>query len=76
MNQGTWVVFELPGFANAASGKEQASLDALRSANETSRFQSSDALWVKLVVADPPVMPIRPLGIQASVTVSREELGG
>ncbi len=29
MDKGSWVVFELPGFANAASGKQQDSMDAL-----------------------------------------------
>ena len=38
MDQGSWVMFELPGFANAASGTEQGSMDALRQANETSYF--------------------------------------
>ncbi|HEY6817099.1 MAG TPA: G8 domain-containing protein [Croceibacterium sp.] len=76
MDQGSWVIFALPGFASAASGTEQGSMDALRRANETSWFRGADALWVKLVVAEPPVMPIRPLDIQASVLVSREGLGG
>ncbi|MXO59446.1 hypothetical protein GRI89_07815, partial [Altererythrobacter salegens] len=71
MDQGSWVIFELPGFTSAASGTAQGSMDALRQANETSWFRDGDALWVKLVVADPPVMPIRPLDIQASVAVSR-----
>jgi cell migration-inducing and hyaluronan-binding protein len=70
MDQGSWVIFELPGFATAASGTEQGSLDALRQANETSWFRDRDALWVKLVAAA-PVMPIRPLDIQASIAVSR-----
>ena len=71
MDQGSWVIFELPGFANAASGTQQNSMDALRKANETSWFKGGDALWVKLVVADPPVMPVRPLDMQASIAVSR-----
>ena len=71
MDQGSWVMFELPGFANAASGTEQDSLDALRKANETSWFRGRDALWVKLVVTEPPTMPIRPLDIQTSIAVSR-----
>jgi cell migration-inducing and hyaluronan-binding protein len=71
MDQGSWVVFELPGFTQAASGTEQGSLDALRTANEASYFRGGDALWVKLVVTEPPVMPIRPLDIQASIAVSR-----
>ena len=71
MDLGSWVIFELPGFTNAASGTEQGSLDALRKANETSYFKGADALWVKLVVAKPPVMPIRPTNIQAGIAVSK-----
>jgi cell migration-inducing and hyaluronan-binding protein len=71
MDLGSWVIFELPGFTKAASGTEQGSMDALRKANETSYFKSGDALWVKLVVAKAPVMPIRPSDIQASIAVSR-----
>lgn len=71
MDQGSWVMFELPGFTNAASGTEADSMDALRSANETSYFRDGDTLWVKLV-ADAPVMPvIRPTDLQARITVSR-----
>ncbi len=71
MDQGSWVIFELPGFANAASGTEQGSMDALRAANETSYFRGGGSLWVKLV-AEPPVMPIiRPTDLQATITVSR-----
>jgi cell migration-inducing and hyaluronan-binding protein len=71
MDQGSWVMFELPGFNNAASGTEKGSMDALRQANETSYFRGDDALWVKLV-ADAPIMAvIRPTDLQASITVSR-----
>jgi cell migration-inducing and hyaluronan-binding protein len=76
MDQGSWVIFELPGFTNAASGTEKASMDALRQANETSYFRDGDALWVKLV-AEAPIMPvIRPTDLQASIKVSRQDLGG
>jgi len=71
MDQGSWVIFALPGFANAASGKEQDSLDALRKANETSYFRGRDALWVKLVVTKPPLPIVRPTDLQASIAVSR-----
>jgi cell migration-inducing and hyaluronan-binding protein len=71
MDQGSWVIFRLPGFANAAAGKEQASLGGLRAANETSWFRDGDTLWVKVVVTEAPRMPIRPLDIQVSVAVSR-----
>jgi cell migration-inducing and hyaluronan-binding protein len=76
MDQGSWVMFELPGFTNAASGTEQGSMDALRQAIETSWFRDGDTLWVKLV-AGAPVMPvIRPTDLQASIAVSREGRGG
>jgi hypothetical protein len=71
MDQGSWVIFELPGFANAASGTEQGSMDALHQAKETSWFNDGGSMWVKLV-ADAPVMEvIRPTDLQASITVSR-----
>ncbi|MEN9704173.1 MAG: hypothetical protein RLZZ393_52, partial [Pseudomonadota bacterium] len=71
MDPGSWVVFEFPGFANAASGKQQDSLNALRQANETSWFKDGKALWVKLVAAPPVSQIIRPTDLQVSMTVSR-----
>jgi cell migration-inducing and hyaluronan-binding protein len=76
MDQGSWVIFELPGFTHAASGTEKGSMEALRQANETSYFRDGDALWVKLV-AGAPIMPvIRPTDLQASIEVNREDRGG
>jgi len=49
MDSGSWVILELPGFTTAASGTEQSSLDALRTASTTSYYKSKDALWVKVV---------------------------
>ena len=43
------MIFELPGFATAASGTPQDSLDALRKASATSYYKGKDALWVKVV---------------------------
>jgi cell migration-inducing and hyaluronan-binding protein len=71
MDLGSWVIFKLPGFTKAASGTEQPSLDALRKAKETSYFKGGDALWVKMVVSEPPVMPIHPARIQAFNKISR-----
>ena len=51
MDEGSWVMFELPGFTTAASGTQQNSLDALRMASALSYFQDQDALWVKVVSA-------------------------
>jgi cell migration-inducing and hyaluronan-binding protein len=71
MNQGSWVMFELPGFARATSGTEQRSMAALRAASETSWFKDADAVWVKLVAAAPVRPIIRPTDLQASIAVSR-----
>jgi hypothetical protein len=71
MDQGSWVIFELPGFANATSGTEQSSLNALRQAKETSWFRDGDTFWVKLVAGPPVMQVIRPTDLQVSMTVSR-----
>jgi cell migration-inducing and hyaluronan-binding protein len=71
MDKGSWVIFELPAFTKAASGKQQGSMDALRRASETSWFQDGKDLWVKLVAAPPVRQIIRPTDLQASITVSR-----
>jgi G8 domain len=75
MAKDSWVVFELPGFANATSGKQQDSIDALRKATETSYFKGPDAVWVKLVIPTAPQGIGRdqfgPLDIQTSITVRR-----
>jgi hypothetical protein len=52
MDNGSWVVFELPGFTTAAAGAEQGRLAALRDARDTSYYKDGDTLWVKLVVAN------------------------
>ena len=72
MDAGSWVIFELPGYARASSGTEQRSLDALRQAKETSWFRDGNSVWVKLVAAPPVSSIIRPTDLQASITVSRE----
>jgi len=50
MDDGSWVIFELPGFTTAAGGAEKSSLAALRDASETSFYRGDGMLWVKLVV--------------------------
>lgn len=71
MDQGSWVIFELPGFTKAASGSKEGSMDALRQANETSYFREGNDLFVKLV-AHAPISPvIRPTDLQASISVSK-----
>ena len=49
LDPGSWVIFELPGFTTAASGAEQSSLAALRTASATSYYKDKDSLWVKVV---------------------------
>ncbi len=74
MAKDSWVVFELPGFATATSGKQQDTIDALRKATETSYFKGPDAVWVKLVIPTAPKgigMDQFNSGTQASITVRR-----
>jgi cell migration-inducing and hyaluronan-binding protein len=77
MDDGSWVIFELPGFTTTAGGAQQNSLDALRAGNGTSYFRDGDTLWVKLVVDtaakhDAPVVEqVGRLVAQASLDVSR-----
>src|ERR1700728_397450 len=75
MAKDSWVVFELPGFANATSGKQQDSIDALRKATETSYFKGPDAVWVKLVIPTAPkgigIDQCGTLDTQTSITVRR-----
>ena len=54
LDRGSWVIFELPGFTTAASGTPQGSLEALRSASDTSYYKGPDSLWVKVVSAGDP----------------------
>ena len=49
LDSGSWVIFELPGFATANAGTPQSSLDALRNATATSYYKGDGSLWVKLV---------------------------
>jgi hypothetical protein len=48
LDSGSWVIFDLPGFATA-SGTPQDSLVALRKASATSYYKDKDSLWVKVV---------------------------
>jgi hypothetical protein len=49
MDKDSWVIFQVPGYNNATTGAQQASLDALRKSSETAWFKDKDALWVKVV---------------------------
>ena len=64
LDKGSWVILQLPGFTTAASGTQQASLDALRAASETSYFKDTDALWVKVVSPDSG-----PIGLGGGTTI-------
>jgi hypothetical protein len=52
MEQGSYVIFELPEFSKAGHGLALNSLEALKAASQTAYFQTDQSLWVKLVVAD------------------------
>jgi cell migration-inducing and hyaluronan-binding protein len=64
MDDGAWVIFELPGFTTTAGGEQLNSLAALQDASDTSYYTDGDTLWVKLVVdasyTDGPV--VEPVG--------------
>jgi cell migration-inducing and hyaluronan-binding protein len=77
MEQDSFVILELPGFAATAGGVQKDSLDALREAGETAWFRDDGTLWVKLVVEDaaadgPVVVQVGNLRAQAIIDVSRE----
>jgi cell migration-inducing and hyaluronan-binding protein len=71
MDKGSWVLFELPGFATADSGTPQDSLDALRKASETAYYKGKDALWVKVVSSGQGARIAGPGAGGTSVEVSR-----
>jgi len=50
MDDGAWVMFELPGFSTASGGAPKSSLAALREAKETGWYGEGGTLWAKLVV--------------------------
>ncbi|MEO6388076.1 MAG: G8 domain-containing protein [Croceibacterium sp.] len=50
MDNGSSVIFELPGFTTTTGGTPEDSLAALRAANGTAYFKDAHSLWVKLVV--------------------------
>ena len=70
LDKGSWVIVELPGFASAASGAAQASLDALRAASSTAYYKDKDSLWVK-VVSEGSGASVATPGSGTSVQVSR-----
>ncbi len=76
MDEGSWVIFELPGFTTAAEGEPQSSLAALKAAKASSYYRDGDTLWVKLVVdnAHPTGPVVEPVGshrAQVHLAVSR-----
>jgi cell migration-inducing and hyaluronan-binding protein len=50
MDDGSSVIFELPGFTAASGGVEKSSLAELRDARETSYYGKDGTLWAKLVI--------------------------
>ena len=70
LDQGSWVILELPGYTSSASGTAQGSLDALRNASATSYYKDKDALWVK-VVSEGSGASVAIPGSGTSIQVSR-----
>ncbi|MFC3100439.1 G8 domain-containing protein [Altererythrobacter lauratis] len=66
MDNGSWVIFELPGFTTPAGGVEMASLADLRAAQQTAYYKADGTLWVKLVVDN---------GAGLNVTIGRPGAG-
>ncbi|MGH9738042.1 MAG: hypothetical protein ACRD4X_05585, partial [Candidatus Acidiferrales bacterium] len=71
LDRGSWVIFDLPGFATAASATPQDSLEALRKASATSYYKGKDALWVKVVSNGEGARISSPFAGGTSVQVSR-----
>ena len=76
LDQGAWVIFELPGYDHAVSGIEQHSMEALRKASLTSWYKEGDTVWVKMVVSDvhypgPVLEPVGRLVAQTNIIVKR-----
>ena len=71
LDNGSWVIFELPGYSTAAAGTAQTSMDALRSASGTSYYRGEGTLWVKLVSNGGGARPGRGGGTGSSIQVSR-----
>lgn len=71
LESGSWLIFELPGFATAASGEPQDSLSALRKASGTSYYKSKDSLWVKVVSSGEGARMGGPAAGGTSLQVSR-----
>ncbi len=71
LERGSWVIFQLPGFATAASGTPQDSLDALRKARDTSYYKDKDSLWVKVVSNGQGALISGPSAGGTSIDVSR-----
>lgn len=77
MDQSSFVIFELPGFAVSTGGAQADNLAALHDAKETAYFKDGDTLWVKLKVEDadaegPVVLQVGNMRAQATIDVSRE----
>ena len=77
MDKDSFVILQLPGFAQPASGTAQGSLAALREAKSTSYFKDGNTLWVKLVVEDatpkgPVVVQVGRLRAQTTIDVSKQ----
>jgi cell migration-inducing and hyaluronan-binding protein len=60
MDDGSSVIFELPGFTAATGGAQTSSLAELRDAGETSWYGENGTLWAKLVVDNAAGLKVSP----------------
>jgi cell migration-inducing and hyaluronan-binding protein len=86
MDDGSWVILELPGFTAATGGAQASSLAELREARQTAWYSENGTLWAKLVVDNaagltlspqaggnaPPGLAARALPVGAKLDVSRQ----
>ncbi|OYX07943.1 MAG: hypothetical protein B7Z08_11530, partial [Sphingomonadales bacterium 32-68-7] len=87
MDDGSWIILELPGYAAATGAAQAPSLAALREARRTSYYSENGTMWAKLVVDNaagltmspgsnaPPGAAARALPVGAKLEVSKAPSG-
>jgi cell migration-inducing and hyaluronan-binding protein len=87
MDDGSWVILELPEFTAATGGAQMSSMAELREARQTAYYSENGTLWAKLVVDNaaglnvspgsnaPPGVGARALPVGAKLDVSKPDGG-
>ena len=71
MDDGSWVMLEMPGFSTADAGMKLNSMAALREASGLSYYDDGETLWVKLVASNDSEWDGPAFAAPPDVTVSR-----